>query len=86
MQRRSAETHAAFVLPLLQSDFRILEVGCGPGSITIGLATRVPQGVVVAIDCEPSQVRLAMERPKELDISNIRFVVGDAGDVRASLV
>ena len=78
MQRRSAETHAAFVLPLLQSDFRILEVGCGPGSITIGLATRVPRGVVVAVDCERSQVRLAKERAKELDISNIRFVVGDA--------
>ena len=78
MQRRSAETHAAFVLPLLQSDFRILEVGCGPGSITIGLAIRVPRGVVVAVDCERSQVRLAKERAKELDISNIRFVVGDA--------
>ena len=78
MQRRSAETHAAFVLPLLQSDFRILEVGCGPGSITIGLATRVPRGVVVAIDWERSQVSLAKERAKELDISNIRFVVGDA--------
>ena len=79
MQTRSAETHAAFVLPLLQPDFRILEVGCGPGSITVGLATRVPQGIVVAIDSEPSQVGLGKERAKELDISNIRFVAGEAG-------
>jgi SAM-dependent methyltransferase len=78
MQRRSAETHAAFVLPLLQPDFRILDVGCGPGSISIDLATRVPQGGVVAVDSEPSQVLLAKERAKERDISNIRFIVGNA--------
>jgi len=76
MQSRSAETHAAFVLPLLKADFRILDVGCGPGSITVDLATRVPQGSVVAVDSEPSQVRLAEERAK--DLSNVRFIVGDA--------
>jgi len=78
MQRRSAETHAALVLPFLRSNFRILEVGCGPGSISIDLATPVPQGGVVAVDAEPSQVRLAKERAKELNISNIRLIVGDA--------
>jgi ubiquinone/menaquinone biosynthesis C-methylase UbiE len=75
MQRRSTETHAAFVLPFLQPDFRILELGCGPGSISTDLATRVPQGSIVAVDAEPSRIQLARERAKELGISNIRLIL-----------
>lgn len=50
MQRRRAETHAAFFTPLLKPGFALLDCGCGPGSITLGLARCVAPGRVVAID------------------------------------
>ena len=53
-------------------------MGCGPGSISIDLASRVPPGSVLAVDAEPSQVKLGDERAKELGISNIRLMVGNA--------
>jgi 2-polyprenyl-3-methyl-5-hydroxy-6-metoxy-1,4-benzoquinol methylase len=38
MRNRSAEEYADFVLPLIRKGDRLLDVGCGPGSITLGLA------------------------------------------------
>ncbi|GAP93193.1 putative ubie coq5 [Rosellinia necatrix] len=48
--RRTAENSAAFLLPHIKPHHRILDVGCGPGSITMDLAALVPQGSVIGID------------------------------------
>ncbi|HVU37341.1 MAG TPA: methyltransferase domain-containing protein [Opitutales bacterium] len=63
MTRRSAETHAAFFLPHLQPGMRLLDCGCGPGTITRGLAARVTPGEAVGIDLEASQLELARAEP-----------------------
>ena len=51
---RTAADRAAFLLPLLTGDQRVLDLGCGPGTITAGLTGRV-----LGIDYEPSQLTLA---------------------------
>ena len=38
LMRRTAKTHAAHLLPYLKSGMRLLDIACGPGSITVGLA------------------------------------------------
>lgn len=48
--RRSAETEAAFLVPHIKKTDHILDAGCGPGSITIGLAKYVSEGSVIGID------------------------------------
>src|SRR5262245_35591808 len=48
--QRTAEEAAAFLLPELRPGVSILDVGCGPGSITRGLAERVAPGPVVGLD------------------------------------
>ena len=49
--RRTADRWAAFLLPHLRPDMRLLDIGCGPGSITSGLAAAV--GSTVGVDRSP---------------------------------
>jgi SAM-dependent methyltransferase len=72
---RTAENSAAYLLPHLAADARILDVGCGPGTITTGLADRVPQGHVTAIDSAPGILDRA--RAEAGDRGNLTFATGD---------
>ena len=56
---RTASREAAFFLPYLRSGTQVLDVGCGPGSITLGLAEAVAPGSVVGIDFQPAQIKQA---------------------------
>lgn len=64
MGQRTAERHAAFFLPHLRPGWRVLDAGCGPGTITLGLAQKVAPGKVVGVDIEDSQFRDAGEQAK----------------------
>jgi ubiquinone/menaquinone biosynthesis C-methylase UbiE len=55
MSQRTADTHAAFFLTHLQPGWRVLDAGCGPGTITLGLARAVRPGHVTGVDLEGSQ-------------------------------
>lgn len=56
---RTAENSAAYLLPHLKPHMRILDVGCGPGTITGGLARYVPGGHVTGIDTSADVVSRA---------------------------
>ncbi len=47
---RTAENSAAYLLPHLLPGMRLLDVGCGPGTITADLADRVAPGPAVGVD------------------------------------
>lgn len=49
-QSRTAESDAAFLLPYIKKIDHILDVGCGPGTITTGLAKYASKGTTVGID------------------------------------
>ncbi|KAH8704047.1 S-adenosyl-L-methionine-dependent methyltransferase [Talaromyces proteolyticus] len=49
-QARTAEVDAAFLLPYIKKTDHILDVGCGPGTITTGLAKYAPEGATIGID------------------------------------
>lgn len=53
---RTAQTHAAFFLPRLRPGMDLLDLGCGPGSITVGLAAAVAPGQTVGLDLDPDPI------------------------------
>ena len=72
---RTAENSAAYLLPRLTPDAQILDIGCGPGTITADLADRVPQGHVTGIDAAPDIIEQA--RGLTPGRGNLDFAVGD---------
>jgi ubiquinone/menaquinone biosynthesis C-methylase UbiE len=57
---------------------RLLDVGCGPGSITIGLAQAVAPGEAVGVDASDEAIAAARRRAEEEACANVRFDVADA--------
>lgn len=76
MTRRTAGTHAAFALPLLRPGMRLLDCGCGPGSITLGLAERVRPGGVIGVDYNGSLLDQANQAATERGL-NAAFLKGN---------
>ena len=62
----------------LQANHRILEVGCGIGTVSHLLATQVPQGKVLAVDISPESIEKAKVLWK--DQKNLGFEVSDMSD------
>ena len=77
MALRTASQEAAFFLPSLRPGIRVLDLGCGPGSITLGLAEAVAPGEVVGVDFQPSQVAQAQALGAARGLMNVRFEVAD---------
>lgn len=79
---RTVENSAAFLLPHLSRADRLLDVGCGPGTITLGLAAHVPDGQVVGVDASEQVVDQARSEAARVGQANVAFEVGDAYHLR----
>jgi SAM-dependent methyltransferase len=77
-QWRTPENSAGYLLPHLPVAARVLDVGCGPGTITVGLAARVAEGTVIGIDAASDVLAIAQRTAVDLGQSNVSFEVGDA--------
>jgi ubiquinone/menaquinone biosynthesis C-methylase UbiE len=65
----------------LQPGMSVLDIGCGPGRLTIPVARRVgPQGEVVAMDIQAGMLRRVQEKAQAANLTNIRFLQGGAGE------
>src|SRR5262245_60084018 len=81
MARRTAAREGAFVLPYLHPGLAVLDCGCGPGSITLGLAEAVAPGAVLGIDVEAGQLERARAAATARGSTNARFEVASVYDV-----
>ncbi|MFQ5353007.1 MAG: methyltransferase domain-containing protein [Dehalococcoidia bacterium] len=77
-KRRTADADAAYLLPHLRPGMRVLDVGCGPGTITQGLAAAVaPGGEAVGMDAVPEIVDEAAKHAAPGGAARLRFQTGD---------
>lgn len=74
---RHAETHAAFFINYVKSGMKILDCGCGPGSITLDFAEIVAPEQAIGIDLEPAHIEKARTLQEIRKVSNIEFRAGD---------
>ena len=76
--RRFVEKEAAYLLGHLRPGMRVFGIGCGLGSISVGLAAAVAPGEFQGIDMEQSQIDVATSVAQEAGLSNVLFQVADA--------
>ena len=77
MAARNATGQAAFLLPYLGPGLSLLACGCGPGTITAGLAQAVAPGETVGVDMSEEQVEHAAELASLQGLTNARFQVAN---------
>ncbi|KAI0754727.1 UbiE family methyltransferase [Daedaleopsis nitida] len=75
---RTAKNSVAYLLPHIKPDMTILDVGCGPGTISTDLAANyVPEGQVTGLDV-PGVLEVARKHAAEHRVANVTFTPGDA--------
>ncbi|HRQ38079.1 MAG TPA: methyltransferase domain-containing protein [Chloroflexota bacterium] len=65
----------------VSSGMRVLDVGCGPGRVTLPAARRVGvAGEVVALDIQPAMLRRVQEKLTAQQVHNVRLLQAGAGE------
>ncbi|MCA1222699.1 class I SAM-dependent methyltransferase [Streptomyces sp. 8L] len=74
---RTAANSAGYLVPELEPGQELLDVGCGPGTITADLAALVAPGTVTAVDAAQGVLDAARDAAREAGVDNVRFAVAD---------
>lgn len=74
---RTAQNSAAYLLPHLRPGASLLDIGCGPGTITADLAAVVAPGRITALEISENAVDLARHQVSARGITTVDFTVGD---------
>jgi ubiquinone/menaquinone biosynthesis C-methylase UbiE len=72
---RTIANSAAYLEPRLEAGLSLLDVGCGPGTITVEFADRLAPGRVVGLDASAEVIERASG---EFSRDSLEFVTGDA--------
>lgn len=78
LESRTAAREAAFFLSHLRPGMRVLDVGCGPGTITLGIAGVVAPGRVEGLDLQLTLLKRAQAIASEGGAENVSFSLANA--------
>lgn len=76
---RTVANSVAYIIPHLKPNLKVLDVGCGPGTITLDIAsTYVPNGHVTGLEYSEEVVERARKHASTRGVTNVEFLAGDA--------
>ena len=78
---RTATREGAFFIPHLTPTMQLLDCGCGPGTITVGLAQIVTQGYVTGMDREAAELAQARRYADQQGVANVTFQLGNLYEI-----
>ncbi|MEU5682720.1 SAM-dependent methyltransferase [Streptomyces venezuelae] len=78
---RTAANSAAYLVGSLKPHMTVLDIGCGPGTITADLAALVPDGRVTGVDRAPGILERARATAAERGLDNVEFAVADVHEL-----
>lgn len=81
LARFTAESNARHLLPYLRPGLRVLDFGCGPGTISVGLARAVHPGELHGVDMDARSVEMARSVAQSQRQDNAFFHVADLVDL-----
>ncbi|CUM64621.1 uncharacterized protein PRCAT00002229001 [Priceomyces carsonii] len=76
--RRNVENSVKFIVPYLKPDFKVLDVGSGPGTITIDMGKYIPKGSIVGVEPTEELLDEAKANLEKSGVSNVAFQMGSA--------
>jgi ubiquinone/menaquinone biosynthesis C-methylase UbiE len=77
MSARSIHSHGQFFIPHLTPGVSVLDCGCGPGSITLGIAELVAPGQTTGVDFGLSQIEHAQATAANRRTEHVTFQTAD---------
>ena len=75
--RRTLERDAPDLVPHLRPGMRVVDLGCGAGSLTLGIAAAVAPGEVLGYDLQKPIIDRARALAQQAGLDNAHFEVGD---------
>lgn len=79
---RTAENSAGYLLPHLRPGMQLLDIGSGPGTITVDLAGRVSPGRLTAVEVSDAALAITRAEAERSSSPNIDFAVADVHDLQ----
>ena len=78
---RTVQNSAAYLMPHLRAGQTVLDVGSGPGTLTLDLARRVTPGIVIGVDADAEQMEQARGLAVDEGVTTVRFLRGDVREL-----
>jgi len=74
---RTLENTCAILNDFLKPAMNVLDIGCGPGTITLDVARKLSHGSVTGVDLNEDALKNARKVAIDAGLSNIEFKAGD---------
>src|ERR1700760_3551478 len=79
---RTAQNSAAYLLPQLRPGLGRLDIGSGPGTITVDLAERVAPGRVTAVEVSEAALAITRAEVERRGVQTVDFAVDDVHELQ----